>query len=86
VTKRAKAMAANGKSVRQMMKAATKRARAARAMASAMRVACNKEGKGGGGKSNGNEGGEQATVTRAMEMVTGMMWAAMGGGTNNNQL
>jgi hypothetical protein len=31
-----------------------------------MRVACNKEGKGDGGKSNGNEGGGRATVARAV--------------------
>ncbi len=37
----------------------------ARAMAST-RVACDKEGKGNGGKSNGSEGGRQATATRAM--------------------
>ncbi len=43
-----------------------KRARAARAMALAMRVACDKEGDGNGGKSDGNEGGGQATATRAM--------------------
>jgi hypothetical protein len=30
------------------------------------RVACDEEGKGDGGKSNGNEGGERATATRAM--------------------
>ncbi len=44
----------------------TKRARAARAMASATRVACDEEGDGNGGKSDGNEGGGRATVTRAM--------------------
>ncbi len=43
----------------------TKRARTARAMA-LTRVACNKEGKGNGGKSDGNEGGGQATVMRVM--------------------
>jgi hypothetical protein len=42
-----------------------KRARAARAMAST-RVACDEEGEGDGGKSNGDEGGGQATATRAM--------------------
>ncbi len=41
-------------------------ARAARAMALAMRVACNEEGNGDGGKSDGNEGGGRATATRAM--------------------
>ncbi len=44
----------------------TKMARAARAMASATRVVCDKEGDGNGGKSNGNEGGGQAMATRAM--------------------
>ncbi len=34
-----------------------KRARAARAMALASRVACNKEGNGNGGKSDGDKGG-----------------------------
>ncbi len=43
-----------------------KMARAARAMASATRVACNKKGDGDGGKSDGDEGGGQATATRAM--------------------
>ncbi len=42
--------------------------RAARAMASATKVACNKEGNGNGGKSNGNKGGMQATAMRAMAM------------------
>ena len=44
----------------------TNRARAAWAMASATRVACDKEGNGDGGKSDGNKGGRQATATRAM--------------------
>jgi hypothetical protein len=44
----------------------TKRARAARAMASAMRVACNEEDDGNGGKSDGKEGGGRVTATRAM--------------------
>ncbi len=35
-------------------------------MASAMRVACNKEGNGNSGKSDGDEGGGQATATRTM--------------------
>jgi hypothetical protein len=35
-------------------------------MASATRVACNKEGDGDGGKSNGDKSGGQATATRAM--------------------
>ncbi len=43
-----------------------KRARAARAMASATRVARDKEGDGDGGMSNGKEGGRRATATRAM--------------------
>ncbi len=30
------------------------------------RVACNEEGEGNGGKSDGNEGGGQVTATRAM--------------------
>ncbi len=41
-------------------------ARAARAMASATRVACEEEGDGNGGKIDGDEGGGQATETRAM--------------------
>jgi hypothetical protein len=40
--------------------------RAAQAMASATRAACDKESDGDGGKSDGNKGGGQATVTRAM--------------------
>ncbi len=40
----------------------------ARAELSFSRVACNKEGDGNGGKSNGDEGGGQATATRAMAM------------------
>ena len=43
-----------------------KRARAAQTIASAMRVACDKEGDGNGGKSNGNEGGGRAMAMRAM--------------------
>ncbi len=35
-------------------------------MALATRVACDKEGDGDGGKSDGNKGGGQATVTRVM--------------------
>jgi hypothetical protein len=42
-----------------------KRARAARAMAST-RVACNEEGNGNSGKSNGDEGGGRATAKRVM--------------------
>ncbi len=30
------------------------------------RVACDEEGEGGGGKSDGDEGGRRATATRAM--------------------
>jgi hypothetical protein len=41
-------------------------ARAAWAVASATRVACDEEGNGDGGKSNGDEGGRQATAMRAM--------------------
>jgi hypothetical protein len=40
----------NNESVQQMMRAATKRARVARAMAMVMRVVGNKEGKGNGNK------------------------------------
>ncbi len=43
-----------------------KRARVAWAMASATRVACDEEGDGDGGKSEGNEGGGRAKATRAM--------------------
>ncbi len=35
-------------------------------MASATRVACDEEGNGDGGKSDGDEGGGQAMATRAM--------------------
>jgi hypothetical protein len=35
-------------------------------MASMMRVACDEEGDGDGGKSDGDKGGRQATATRAM--------------------
>ncbi len=35
-------------------------------MALAMRVACDEEGDGNGGKRDGNKGGRQAMVTRAM--------------------
>jgi hypothetical protein len=41
-----------------------------RAITSAMRVECNKESDGFVGKSNGNKGVRQSTVTRAMGMVT----------------
>ncbi len=45
-----------------------------RAMALAMRVECDEESDGFGGKSNGNEGGRHLTVTRAMVMVMVMTW------------
>ncbi len=41
-------------------------ARAAWAMASATRVACDEDGNGYGGKSDGNKGGGRAMTTRAM--------------------
>ena len=41
-----------------------------RAMALAMRVGCNKESDGFGGKSDGNEGGRRLTATRALATVT----------------
>ncbi len=46
-------------------------------MALATRVACDKEGNGDKGKSNGNEDGEQAMVTRAMAtaMARAPTWA-----------
>jgi hypothetical protein len=43
-----------------------KRARAARAMASATRVVCDEEGDGDGYKSDGDEVGRRVTATRAM--------------------
>ncbi len=52
-----------------------KRARAARVMTPETRVVCDKEGNGNGGKSNGNEGGEQATAMRVIATVMEMMWA-----------
>jgi hypothetical protein len=39
-----------------MMRAATKRARVVRVMVTQMRVVCNKEGDGNGGKSDGDKG------------------------------
>ncbi len=42
-----------------MMRAATKRVRAARAMVTVMRVVGNKEGKGGKGNGVGDKGGMQ---------------------------
>jgi hypothetical protein len=47
----------NSKSMWQMMRAMTKRARGTRAMVTAMRVPGDKEGKGGKGHSISNEGG-----------------------------
>jgi hypothetical protein len=38
-------------------------------------VACNEEGNGNSGMSNGNEGGGQATAARAMVTATATMWA-----------
>jgi hypothetical protein len=55
-------------------------------MALVTRVVCNKEGKGDGGKRDGNKGGKQAMVTRVVAMAKTMTWAAMAWGTNNNQL
>jgi hypothetical protein len=43
-----------------------KMVKAARAMALLTRVACDEEGNGDGGKSNGNKGGGGATAMRAM--------------------
>ncbi len=43
-------------------------------MASATRVACNKEGNGIGGKSDGNEGGGRASTTKTMATATAMTW------------
>jgi hypothetical protein len=43
-----------------------KRVRVARAIALAMRVACNEEGNGNGGKNNGDKGGGPPTATRVM--------------------
>jgi hypothetical protein len=40
-----------------------KRAKAARAIALAMRVVCNEEGDDNGGKSDGDEGAGQSTAT-----------------------
>jgi hypothetical protein len=42
-------------------------------MASVTRVACNKEGNGDGGKSNGYEGDRQATAMRVMAKVKATM-------------
>ncbi len=60
----------NSNAVRDMglllMCRSTKMARAARAMASATRVACDEESNGDGGKSDGDKGGGRATAMRAM--------------------
>ena len=45
-----------------------------RAMALATRVECDKESNGFGGKSDGNEGGRQLTVTRVMATVMVTTW------------
>ncbi len=45
-----------------------------RAMTLAMRVECDKESNGFGGKSNGNKCGGQFTAIRAMAMVKAMAW------------
>jgi hypothetical protein len=62
----------NDKSVQQMMTAAKKRARVARAMvmAIAMRVVGNKEGEGSMGHGVGNEGGMQRRVLQTLKCVT----------------
>ncbi len=44
-----------------------------RRMASVTRVACDEEGDGNGGKSNGYEGDRQATATRVMAKVKATM-------------
>jgi hypothetical protein len=54
------------------------RARTARAMATAMRVVGDKEGKSSKGNGDGDQGGKQATATatkRAMAMVTRVVGA-----------
>ncbi len=51
---------------------ATKRAKAARAMALAMRTACDKEGDGNSNEGKGDKGGGQGTVTRAMATIWAM--------------
>ncbi len=55
----------------------SKRARAARTMALATRVVCNKEGNGNYSKSNDDEGDRQAMVTRVMAMVKANTWAIL---------
>ncbi len=53
-------------------------ARVAWAMALATRVACDEEGDGDGGKSDGDEGGGQATATRAMATEGGQQSTSNG--------
>ena len=45
-----------------------------RAMVLAMRVECDKESDGFGGKSDGNKDGRRLTATKAMATVTAMTW------------
>ena len=45
-----------------------------RAMVLAIRVECNEESDGFGGKSDGNEGGRRLTATRAMATVMATNW------------
>jgi len=53
----------------------TKRARVMkRAMVLAMRVECNKEGHGFGGKIDGNKGGRRLMATRVMATATATTW------------
>jgi hypothetical protein len=82
----------NNKSVRQMMRAAMKRARVPRAMTMVMRMTGDKEGKGDGnkgggrqrgrrwqGNGDGNKGGGQATATvRKRAMATVMVTRVAG--------
>ncbi len=60
-------------SMRQMMRAATKRARAVRAMVMAMRVVGGKEGKGSKGNGVSDEGGMWRATKRAMATVARAM-------------
>jgi hypothetical protein len=87
--------ATNDKSMRRMMRASMKRARAARAMTMVMRMVSDKEGKGDGykgggqqrergqqGNGNGNKSGRRALVTvrkRAMAMVMAAKLESHGG-------
>jgi hypothetical protein len=59
----------------QMMWAATKRARATRAMALATRVLCDNEGDGSSNKGNGDEGGRQVAMTKVMATMWAMAMA-----------